>query len=100
MFWIVFAVIFCLPGAWWAMRNKEDPSFRYRWSTDRFNIAQTISTISRPLGYLFILFSPFSILVKVFIFIAVHFLILPSIYGILYGIIRKKGIKKVIKDKT
>lgn len=94
MFLLLFTIIFSLPGLLWSIKNKEDPSFRYRWK--HYSIIEIISTISWPFGYLFILLTPYSIIVKVLILIALHFLVLPMLSGLIQGMIVKKSLNSKI----
>ncbi len=84
MFWIIFTILWCLPGIYWAVERKLGNT---PWigepltpkDRNRVNIIELLSTFSWPLGYAFIYFSAYSFWGKLGILGLIHFLLLPFI---------------------
>lgn len=97
MFWIIFAIIWSLPGAYWssnrAVRSQGKSEHLSAAESQMTNILELVMTLSWPLGYGFIFLSGYGFLKEIGILALIHFMVVPILEGTISGFmaIKREG---------
>lgn len=82
MFWIIFSIIWSIPGIKWTASRRENPIDDYLLTAQERkgrSIMEILMTLSWPLGYFFVFLSPYGFWKELGLIALIQFIILPII---------------------